>query len=102
MIKFKVICIDDKNKPDGIPLSKWVKASEVYTVIEVGRMLIQGGMLGFKLAEVSLDDCFPYQYYSAARFALLGSPGEQWAETELDRLLEEVVKEEELSKLGTT
>ena len=105
MIKFKVICINDKDRPDGIPLSKWIKESEVYTVTEVTRMRIQGGKLGFKLAEVNIDDCFPYQYFDASRFALLGSPGEQWAENELDRILEDA-KEESLEhhlfKLGPT
>jgi len=105
MIKFKVICINDKARPDGIPLSKWIKESEIYTVTEVTKMRIQGGRLGFKLAEVNIDDCFPYQYFDASRFALLGSPGEQWAENELDRILEDA-KEESLElnlfKLGPT
>ena len=105
MIKFKVICINNKHKPDGIPLSKWIVESEVYTVTHVTKMLIQGGKLGFKLAEVNIDNCFPYQYFDASRFALLGSPGEQWAENELDRLLEESVQENlqiKMFKLGST
>jgi hypothetical protein len=91
-----VICINDKHKPDGIPLSKWITEGKVYTVIQVSRLMIQGGMLGFKLAETNIDDCFPYQFFSAERFTLLGSPGEQWAENELDRLLDQAIKEQEL------
>jgi len=100
-----VICINNKDRPDGIPLSKWIKESEIYTVTEVTRMRMQGGKLGFKLAEVNIDDCFPYQYFDASRFALLKSPGEQWAENELDRILEDA-KQENLEiksfKLGST
>jgi hypothetical protein len=105
MIKFKVICINDKSKPDGIPLSKWIKESEVYTVTHVTKLLIQGGKLGYKLAEVNIDDCFPYQYFDATRFALLSSPGAQWAEKELDRILEDAKQENSeinLFKLGST
>ena len=37
---FKVICIDDKNKPNDIPSSKWIKAKQTYTVIEIKKMNI--------------------------------------------------------------
>ena len=105
MIKFKVICINDKARPDGIPSSKWIKESEVYTVTHVTKLMIQGGKLGFKLAEINIDDCFPYQYFDATRFALLGSPGAQWAENVLDRILEESIEENANAnslKLGST
>lgn len=104
MINLKVICINDKNKPDGIPTSKWLVEGSVYTVIQVTKLLIQGGMLGYKLAELNIDDCFPYQYFAASRFILLGSPSEQWAEDELSRILEEAVNEETQKsiKLGAT
>jgi hypothetical protein len=67
---FKVICIDDKNRPDGIPTSKWVKKDQEYTVIHIGKLNLQGGILGFKLEELNIDDCFPYQFFAATRFAL--------------------------------
>ena len=103
MIKFKVICINNKSRPDGIPLNKWIDEGQVYTVIHVTKLLIQGGKIGFKLAEVNIDDCFPYQYFDANRFALLGSPGEQWAENELNRLLEQCVEENANTfELGST
>ena len=92
MNPFSVICIDDSDKPDGIPTSKWVKKGQEYTVIEVSKMLIQGGMLGFKLEEINIDSCFPYQYFAARRF---GIPIQQqdWVEEELNKLLEEAKKE---------
>lgn len=94
-LPFEVICIDDTNKPNDIPLSKWIKKGNKYTVIEVSKMRIQGGLLGFKLEEINLTDCFPYQYFAARRFAVLVSPGQTWVEEELSRLLEEAKKEAE-------
>ena len=94
-VPFQVVCIDDSHKPNDIPSSKWVKKGITYTVIEVSKMLIQGGLLGFKLEEINLTDCFPYQYFAARRFAVLVSPGQTWVEEELSRLLEEAKKEAE-------
>jgi hypothetical protein len=93
-IRFKVVCINDKNRPDGIPINRWVKKDQVYTVIEVARLNIQGGMLGFKLEEINIDDCFPYQYFAAFRFLPLLPKKDDWIEETLDRLLEEAKKEE--------
>lgn len=90
---FKVICVNDLHRPDGIPSSRWVKKGETYTVIHVAKLHLQGGMLGFKLAEINIDDCFPYQFFAANRFAIPVGPGDDWAEQELNRLLEEVKKE---------
>lgn len=91
MENFKVICINDADRPDGIPLSKWIKKGDTYTVIEVSHMRMQGGKLGFKLAEIDLDSCFPYQYFSATRFAIPTDPNQkdQWAEEVLEKILKE-------------
>lgn len=90
---FKVVCIDDSNRPDGIPTSKWIKKGVTYTVIDVKKLTIQGGILGYKLEEINLDDCFPYQFFAANRFALLVTPSQWWAEQTLKRLKEEAEKE---------
>lgn len=93
MDPFSVICIDDANRPDGIPTSKWVKKGNKYTVIEVSKMRAQGGLLGFKLEEINIDSCFPYQYFSANRFGLpIQIKGNQ-TEAMLDKLLEEAKRE---------
>jgi len=91
-VPFKVICIDDKFRPDGIPTSKWVKHGQEYTVIEVTKMLIQGGMLGYKLQELNIDDCFPYQYFAARRFGIVVT-NDMLLEMQLEKLLEEAKKE---------
>ena len=66
---FKVICIDDKNKPSKIPLNEWIVEGSVYTVRKVVNMALMNNHVGFELEEVSLSpDSFPYEYYSASRF----------------------------------
>ena len=92
MEHFRVVCINDTNRPDGIPANKWVKAGDIYTVIQVDKMKIMGGVLGFKLAEINIDDCFPYQYFMATRFGVF-TTDKDWAEYELAKLLEEAKKE---------
>ena len=63
------ICINDKNKPDEIPINKWVKKGDAYTVIYTVVVLPQK-QLAFHLAEIELDEsCSPYEYFLASRFA---------------------------------
>jgi hypothetical protein len=94
MLNFKVVCINDSDKPEDIPSSKWVKKDQIYTVIEVSKMRMQGNKLGFKLAEINLDSCFPYQYFASSRFMPLLRIKDMSIEETLERLLEEVKKEE--------
>lgn len=84
----KVICINDKDRPNEVPETRWVKKDETYTVIESCRMNIQGGILGFKLAEINNDDLGVYQYFRASRFA----PPSDISE------LEELLKEEKIER----
>ena len=64
----KVICVDSSNKPNDIPISKWIVKDQEYTVIKAAKLPIQGGILGFQLAEIDLTDCVPYLYFAASRF----------------------------------
>ena len=65
---FKVICVNDQNKPSKIPLSEWIVQGNVYTVRKIVPLAL-GNQLGFELEEVSLSpESFPYEYYSASRF----------------------------------
>ena len=61
-------------------------------------MNIQNGILGFELAEINLDGCAPYKYYAAERFGvitgLIVNEDTNWADKELERILKEVEKEE--------
>ena len=49
-IPFKALCINDADRPSDIPLSQWIQKGKLYTVIKVGKMLVQGGKIGFHLA----------------------------------------------------
>lgn len=91
-VPFEVTCIDDSNKPNDIPSSRWVKKGQTYTVIKVAKMLIQGGLVGFKLEELNIDEFFPYQFFAANRFAIQLNPA--WdIEAQLEKLLEEAKEE---------
>lgn len=88
---FKATCIDAANKPNDIPTSQWLIKDKEYTVIAVCNLRIQPGVLGFKLAEVNLDGCFPYLFYASTRFGI--------AKAELDRMVKEgivqIIEEEQ-------
>jgi hypothetical protein len=96
MQPFKVICINDSARPDGIPTSKWIKKGQSYTVTSVTKLLIQDGKLGFKLAELNIDDCFPYQFFAAERFGI--PVPDQWADAYLEKLLQEAKEESQLQE----
>lgn len=65
------ICIDDANRPESIPTSKWVKKGEEYHITHVYIHLLQeGGIQGVSLYEKPLDEsCAPYESFRITRFA---------------------------------
>lgn len=93
--QFAVICIDASNKPNDIPNSKWVKKGEIYTVIRVVKLPLQGMAIGYELEEIDLKDCFPYQFFSSNRFGVL-MRDDEWAEEVLSEILESAKEEEKL------
>jgi hypothetical protein len=88
MNPFKVVCINDAARPDGIPTSKWVKVGQTYTVIQATKLTLQGGLIGFKLAEINLDDCLPYQFFASTRFGIPVDPAVR-KEVVVEELVEE-------------
>lgn len=64
-----VVCINDSDRPNGIPASKWVVKGKKYTIINFERMLQMPGVFGVELAEIDLSDCFPYTRFTSTRFA---------------------------------
>lgn len=76
----EVICINDQDRPNEIPLTRWVKKGNFYHITEVARLNAQGGIYGCKLAEINNDDLVPYQYFRLDRFAL---PVRELSEEEL-------------------
>lgn len=77
---FKVVCIDDRDRPGDVPNTKWVKKGKIYTVISIEKMNMQNGQIGFELEEIDLSDCFPYTRFAAWRF---GIPVNEFKEVEL-------------------
>lgn len=71
MLEFKVICINDYNKPDVIPDDKWVVKQEEYTVINVMHHPLDSSKISFVLKEIELDSsCYPYTGFNCERFVL--------------------------------
>jgi len=63
------ICINDKDRPKEIPISKWVKKGQTYNIIYTVTVLPQK-QLGVVLSEIELTDKeLPYEYFLASRFA---------------------------------
>lgn len=85
----KVLCINDKNKPEQIPQDQWIEEGVIYTVTKAIHLPLQPGIAGFLLKEVSLSpDCFPYEFYSSNRFAVILDKLQE-NEAEVNELVEE-------------
>jgi len=85
MVDIKVICVDDANQPDIIPAELRVIKDQLYTVIRLINMGLQGGQAGVELKELDLKGAnLPYEYYLAKRFRPL---------TEEELAMEEAVEE---------
>jgi len=65
----KVICIDDKNRPNEIPISRWIKKGKKYTIIKVSYM-VQQDIYGCQLEEIDNSDLFPWTHFALSRFAV--------------------------------
>lgn len=79
----KVICIDDKNRPNEVPASHWIEEGKIYTVIHHCKLNIQGGKIGYKLEEINIDNYSPYEYFDSGRFNPYIGPVEAVALEEL-------------------
>jgi hypothetical protein len=60
----KVLCIDDSNRPNEIPTSKWLKKDAIYTVDKVGKDY--AGVYFFFLKEI--EGTAPYLGFNINRF----------------------------------
>ena len=68
-MKIPCICIDDKNRPLEVPVSKWVVKEQEYHITHVYHQYQQKGIKGVELAEFDISDCVPYNCYRLDRFA---------------------------------
>jgi len=88
MSEYKVICINDSNKPAEVPGGSWIEKGEAYTVVGAANMARQRMTLGYKLEEVEFPDGCEYQYYTASRFRPL-TEDDALAEAAVEQLLNE-------------
>jgi hypothetical protein len=79
-----VVCINDKDRPNEIPTSKWIEKGKEYTVIKADYMNMQNKILGYQLQEIDLSGCFPYLYFAASRFAIKEDQPEKELEKEVE------------------
>lgn len=84
----KVICIDDTNRPNDVPITRWIKNGELYTIRTVC-LMTQQNIYGCRLEEVNNDDLFPYSFFALSRFAVTTEEIEKAVE-EKELELEEV------------
>jgi len=61
-------CIDDRNRPDEIPESKWVKAGDIYTFKKLWNSASQGQLPFIEVEEIDLTGCGLYRGFAAFRF----------------------------------
>jgi hypothetical protein len=64
----QIVCIDDSNKPPDFPASKWIKKDGIYTILEVVKMSMMGGVLGVSVEEIDTSNNFPYTHFRLSRF----------------------------------
>ena len=77
MIKTK--CINDGNRPEDFPASKWLKKDNEYHITHVYYHPEQQ-IQGIEVAEINMRDCAPYVSFKIDRFAI--------ALEDLEKLLE--------------
>jgi hypothetical protein len=66
-IKQLIRCVDDSNRPDDIPSSKWIRKGEIYTIKEVGHSKSQA-IPYYVLEEIDVTGCGMYGGFSVHRF----------------------------------
>ena len=78
MNKPRVICLDDTKRPTSIPVSKWIKKDNQYTINHIYYHKKQG-ISGVELTEIELDDsCYPYVSFALKRFGILAEDLEKF------------------------
>lgn len=90
MESFKVICINDKHKPEGF-VGDWIKNGQVYEVEEAVHLARQRMHIGYKLSGLNIHPDSKFQYYISTRFKPYTSDDELEAENAVSELLEETL-----------
>lgn len=81
----KALCLNNKNKPNDIELSEWLKLNEIYTVEKiVSNSLYNTYSLVLKEIEITNDK---YVGYNIDRFFIFNNSLELEIESEIKKLL---------------
>lgn len=81
------MCINDKDFPSELPLSKRPKQNEEYTIVKIEKLNACGGIIGVQLDEIDLSGCAPYLFFAANRFAPI-KPDKELVAEEIENLYE--------------
>jgi hypothetical protein len=93
----RLMCINDKNIPNEIPLHKRVKEGETYTAIHVLRVMPQNEIAVW-LEEIDLDEsCAPYEYWLMNRFAIYAEDADLFEQMLGSGTIEEELKIKEFA-----
>jgi len=79
-----IVCIDDSNRPEEIPLSHWVKKDMVYHVLKVSHTNFPVFVVFFELEEIDLTPFPPYKGFDTRRFRQFAGA------TEVEELINEL------------
>lgn len=85
-VRIPVICVNDTGRPAEVPISKWVRKGERYTIVGFSRMIAYNCM-GVWLEEIDISTYHPYKVFRAERFV------EEDALKSLDERLEQLLEE---------
>lgn len=89
MENFKVVCVNDKFKPDEFPANFWIKKGEIYTVTEAKYLANHHMTIGYKLYEIEIPSDCPYKFFLSNRFRPY-SEDDAEAEKAVEQLLKEI------------
>jgi hypothetical protein len=96
----QMLCIDDSNRPEDIPLTHWIKEGELYTLKDVKKLTMQGGKLGVQVDEIDLLKLGgQHEFFSITRFALEGNKLEAFKEVMKASGKQDSISSDDLNKL---
>lgn len=96
MEDFKVICVNDRFKPNEFPSKFWIKKGEIYTITDAKFMANQNMSIGYKLHEISIPEDSKYQYFAANRFKPYSNKDEE-AQIAVEELIKETLQMQEVN-----
>lgn len=105
-MKIPCICLDDKNRPNEIPASKWPVKDKKYNITWIFKQLNQPGVKGVELAEFDISMCTPYNSFKMSRFGIamedfpkliqMMKDTAEFNGIDVDKFVEELIETEEL------